>query len=147
MPDRSEALSNISAKLREFVPVIQALTEPSDNNLPVGIIRLLEAIDLVDVAAGADRPVSPGTYIRLRREELGLTAEQVALKLETDPDVCTQRRAAWLTNIEADAEAISDRTAFVLHDTIGVDLRVLAHWMAIAEAGKLLAASAMDRAA
>lgn len=136
---RSQALSDLSAKLRELVPAMQALSEPSDRNLPLAMRQLLDAIDRMDVAARDDAPVSPGTYIRLRREELGLTVEQVALQLETDPGVCAHRRAAWLTDIEADAEAISDRTALVLHDVLGVDLRVLAHWIAIAEASKLSA--------
>lgn len=139
MTDRREALSNVSAKLRELVPVVQALARPSDHSLPLGMRFLLDAIDNVDVAAGADRPISPGTYIRLTRESLGLTVEQVALKLETDPDVCARRRAAWLTDIEADVESISDRTALVLHDVIDIDLRVLAHWIAIAEARTLAA--------
>ena len=139
MTDRREALFNVSAKLRELVPVLQALAKPSDHNLPLGMRFLLDAIDHVDVAAGADRPISPGTYIRLTRENLGLTVEQVALQLETDPDVCARRRAAWLTDIEADAESISDRTALVLHDVIDIDLRVLAHWIAIAEARTLAA--------
>ncbi len=150
MTDRREALINVSAKLRELVPVLQALAKPSDHNLPLGMRFLLDAIDHVDVAAGADRPFSPGTYIRLKREELGLTVEQVALQLETDPGVCAHRRAAWLTDIEADAEAISDCTALVLHEVLGVDLRVLAHWIAIAEVGKLAAdrsAGAEDLAA
>lgn len=133
---RSQALSNLSSKLRELVPAMQALSEPSDRNLPLAMRQLLDAIDRVDVAAGDDAPVSPGTCIRLRREELGLTVEQVALQLETDPGVCAQRRGAWLIDIEADAVAISDRTALVLHDVLGVDLRVLAHWIAVAEAAK-----------
>jgi len=150
MTDRREALSNVSAKLRELVPVLQALAKPSDHNLPLGMRFLLDAIDHVDVAAGADRSMSPGTYIRLTRENLGLTVEQVALQLETDPDVCARRRAAWLTDIEADAESILDRTALVLHDVIDIDLRVLAHWIAIAEARTLAvvrSAGAKDLAA
>jgi hypothetical protein len=138
---RSQALSDLSAKLRELVPAMQALSEPSDRNLPLAMRQLLDAIDRVDVAAGDDAPVSPGTYIRLRREELGLTVDEVARKLDTDPDVSARRRAEWLVDIEADAVAISDRTAFVLHDAIGVDLRALAHWIAVAEAAKSNAGS------
>ncbi|MEG3169217.1 helix-turn-helix transcriptional regulator [Sphingomonas sp. LB3N6] len=77
--------------------------------------------------------ITPGTYIRLRREAAGLTIENVAMMIESDPPVCVQRRIQGLTMIEADIDEISPSTAMVLHDVIGVDLRILAYWMAIAE--------------
>ncbi len=54
MPDRREALTNISSSLQQTVDALQALTQPDDRDLPICIIRLLDAIDLVDVAATAD---------------------------------------------------------------------------------------------
>jgi len=82
--------------------------------------------------------ITPGTYIRLRREHAGLTIENVAMMIESFPQVTVQRRIEGLTMIEADVEAISPSTAIVLHEVIGVDLRILAYWMAIAEGAKPL---------
>ena len=76
--------------------------------------------------------ITPGTYIRLRREEVGLTIENVAMMIESDPPVSVSRRIEGLTMIEADVEEISPSTAIVLHEVIGIDLRILAYWMAIA---------------
>ncbi len=77
--------------------------------------------------------ITPGTYIRLRREEAGLTIENVAMMIESDPPVSVSRRIEGLTMIEADVEEIAASTAMVLHDVIGIDLRILAYWMAVAE--------------
>ena len=77
--------------------------------------------------------ITPGTYIRLRRKKIGLTIENVAMMIESDPPVSVSRRTEGLTMIEADIEEISPSTAMVLHDVIGIDLRILAYWMAIAE--------------
>ncbi len=77
------------------------------------------------------RSISPGTYIRLRREEVGLTIENVAMMIESDPPVSLSRRIEGLTMIEADVEEISLSTAMVLHEVIGIDLRILAYWMAV----------------
>lgn len=76
--------------------------------------------------------ISPGTYIRLCREEVGLTIENVAMMIESDPPVGLSRRIEGLTMIEADIEEISLSTAMVLHEVIGIDLRILAYWMAVA---------------
>jgi hypothetical protein len=97
-----------------------------------------EALALAPSAVALTAPItapsiSPGTYIRLRREEAGLTIENVALMIESFPQVTVQRRIEGLTMIEADVEPISPSTAMVLHEVIGVDLRMLAYWMAIAE--------------
>lgn len=80
--------------------------------------------------------ISPGTYIRIRRQALGLSVDDLALMLETVPGVSARRRVEWLEMIEADAEEISPCTAMVLHDAIAIDLQILAYWMAIAEGAK-----------
>ena len=80
--------------------------------------------------------ISPGTYVRLRREALGLSLEDLALMLETVPGVSAHRRVQWLTMIESGAEEISVCVALALHDAIALDLRMLAYWMAIAEGAK-----------
>lgn len=77
--------------------------------------------------------ITPGTYVRLCREQAGLTIENVAMMIESFPEVSVQRRIEGLTMIEADVEPISPSTAMVLHEVIAVDLRMLAYWMAIAE--------------
>jgi hypothetical protein len=77
MTDRREALSNVSAKLRELIPVLQALAKSSDHSLPLGMRFLLDAIDHVDVAAGADRPISPGPWIAIA-EGRALAADRSA---------------------------------------------------------------------
>jgi len=51
MPDRREALTNISSSLQQTVLALQALTQPGDEHLPIGMRHLLDAIDRVDVAA------------------------------------------------------------------------------------------------
>ena len=77
--------------------------------------------------------ISPGMYVRLRREALHLSLEDLALMLETEPAVCHRRRVEWLTMLEADAEEITLPIALCLHDAIAIDLRMLAYWMAVAE--------------
>ncbi len=85
------------------------------------------------IAPIAAPKISPGTYVRLRREALHLSLEDLALMLETEPAVCHRRRVEWLTMLEADAEEITLRIALCLHDAIALDLRMLAYWMAVAE--------------
>jgi len=80
--------------------------------------------------------ISPGNYVRLRREALGLSVNDLALMLETVPGVSAHRRAEWLTMIESDVEEISVCFALALHDTIAIDLQILSCWMAIAEGAK-----------
>lgn len=53
MPDRRQALTNISSPLQQAVQGLQALTQPGDSDLPIGMRHLLDAIDRVDVAAVA----------------------------------------------------------------------------------------------
>ncbi len=96
--------------------------------------------------------ISPGTYVRLRREALGLSRDDLAVMLDTVPGVSARRRAEWLETIETDVEAISVCVALALHDTIAIDLRILAYWMAIAEGAKpslldVLFAPSLDLAA
>lgn len=77
--------------------------------------------------------ITPGTFVRLRRQALGLGLQDVALMLDTAPAVSTQRRVEWLAAIEADLMPISLRTAIALHDAIRLDLRLLSYWMEVAE--------------
>ncbi len=60
MPDRREALRNISSSLTQTVDALQALTQPDDSDLPIGMRHLLDAIDRVDLAANAVADRRPG---------------------------------------------------------------------------------------
>ncbi len=80
--------------------------------------------------------ISPGAFVRIRREAVGLSLEDLALMLETVPGVSARRRVEWLAMIESGAAEISLCVALVLHDTIALDLRMLAYWMAIAEGAR-----------
>ena len=51
MPDRREALTNISKALGEQACALQALNLPRDHNIPQGLRLWLDAIDHVHVAA------------------------------------------------------------------------------------------------
>jgi hypothetical protein len=53
MPDRREALAQISSNLQQAVQALQALTQPGDSDLPISMRHLLDAIDRVDLAASA----------------------------------------------------------------------------------------------
>lgn len=88
------------------------------------------------IAATAVPTISPGRYVQLRRQALGLTLEDVALLLASTPSVPAVRRVEWLASIEADVTPLSLPTVIALHDTIRIDLRVLAYWMAVAEGAR-----------
>jgi len=60
MPDRREALRNISSSLTQTVDALQALTEPNDSDLPIGMRHLLDAIDRFELAADAVADRRPG---------------------------------------------------------------------------------------
>lgn len=46
--------------------------------------------------------MTPGTYLRLRREAAGLSLDDVALSMETIPSLPGRERAEWLGQIESD---------------------------------------------
>lgn len=76
--------------------------------------------------------MSPGTYIRLRRETARWTLADVALLFDTEPHVPTHARIDWLAGIEADRAPISERTALALAELLPVDLVTLSRLIAIA---------------
>ena len=77
--------------------------------------------------------ITPGTFVRLRRQALGLSIENLATMLDSVPGVSTQRRVEWLAAIENDVLPITVPTAWALHRAISLDLGVLSYWMEIAE--------------
>lgn len=58
------------------------------------------------LAAPSTGAVTPGTYLRTRREAAGLTLDQVARVTRTDPAVEHRERVAWLRDIEEDRRAL-----------------------------------------
>lgn len=71
--------------------------------------------------------MTPGAYIRDCREAMGLSCEDVALQLDSDPPVSCRSRAELLAAIEADLVPVSLSTALALTTVrIGVDLHHLA---------------------
>lgn len=51
--------------------------------------------------------VTPGTYLRTRRADAGVTLRALALLTSADPAVHVDRREEWLREIEADQRVLS----------------------------------------
>lgn len=70
-----------------------------------------------DEEAAAPRPaVTPGRYLRLRREADGLSIEDLALMIDTTVKVCARERGELLKLIEADVAAIGGDVVGALRD-------------------------------
>ena len=69
--------------------------------------------------------ISPGTYLRKRREAAGLTLEAVAAKLATEPRLGELDRLAWLRLIEADSVPIGATAIAALHIIFRFDGQIL----------------------
>lgn len=69
--------------------------------------------------------LTPGTYLRLRRQAAGLSIEDVAALVQTEPRWSEIDRVAWLLRIEADVAAISPDVAFSLKSTFRFSVTVL----------------------
>ena len=71
---------------------------------------------------------TPGHYIRSRRKAAGMSIDDVALCVETDPPVAASRRAEWLDDIERDIMGVRPTTAVALYaiPRLAIDLNVLA---------------------
>ncbi|MEZ0495427.1 helix-turn-helix domain-containing protein [Sphingomonas sp. IW22] len=70
--------------------------------------------------------LTPGQYLRKRREAAGLSLDDVALCFETVPPIAAAARAEWLGLVEADAVPLPAGIADALHDAFPFDPRVLA---------------------
>ena len=73
-------------------------------------------------------PLTPGLYILQRRQASGLTHDDVALRIETDPPVAAARRAEWLRAIEVELLPVRTTTAVALAaiPELAIDLATLA---------------------
>lgn len=69
--------------------------------------------------------MTPGTYIRKRREDAGLTIEELVLRLETIPAVSAMTRAEWLTMMEADVAPPSVSAINAILNFVSLDENVL----------------------
>ncbi len=69
--------------------------------------------------------MTPGDYLRLRREAAGLSIEDVAARIETAPHVPHRDRAAWLKAIENGIAPLSNGSAILLRFMFRFDPVVL----------------------
>lgn len=58
--------------------------------------------------------LSPGSYLRRRREAAGISIEMLSLMIDTFPHTCARYRADLIASIEADDIPITPGTAVVL---------------------------------
>lgn len=70
-------------------------------------------------------PLTPGTYLRLRRQSADLSIEDVAALVQTEPRWSEIDRVAWLLRIEADVAAISPDVAKSLKSTFRFSWKIL----------------------
>lgn len=78
--------------------------------------------------------MTPGTYIRRRREAAGVAIDDIALRLETVPAVSAMTRAEWLSAIEADVAPVPVSLVNALVHIVRLDETVL-DALALAHAG------------
>lgn len=82
--------------------------------------------------------ITPGQYLRLRRQAAGLTALGLALCIDTVPALCAHDRAALIEDIEADLVPTRLSTALVLEKipALAIDLDTLARVVDAYEAAR-----------
>lgn len=83
--------------------------------------------------ADATPPMTPGSYLRKRRTAAGLSIEQVAASIATDPRLHEIDRCAWLRLIEDDVTMVTVDIAAALLRVFRFDpdaLRQLIHFHA-----------------
>lgn len=69
--------------------------------------------------------MTPGTYLRLRREAAGLTLDEVGFVTETVPSVCARVRSEWIGAIEQGVVPVSIDVALALQIAFPFDFDVL----------------------
>lgn len=75
---------------------------------------------------------TPGAYLRARRWVAGLSIDEVAARIRTDPRLGELDRIQWLKSIEADVVPPSFSTIVALNMVFSFDLNALALLDAIA---------------
>lgn len=69
--------------------------------------------------------MTPGTYLKLRRQAAGLSVDDVAGLVHTAPHLGAFDRSAWIGRIESDVAAISPDVVRALASAFRFDRRVL----------------------
>lgn len=69
--------------------------------------------------------MTPGTFLRLRREAAGLTLDEVSLVTQTVPSVCARIRGEWIAAIEQGIVPVSIDVALALQIAFPFDWDVL----------------------
>jgi transcriptional regulator with XRE-family HTH domain len=69
--------------------------------------------------------MTPGTYLKLRRQAAGLSIDDLADMVHTAPRLGAVDRRAWLQRIEADVAALSPDVVATLADAFRFSRRVL----------------------
>ncbi|MBB4619126.1 hypothetical protein [Sphingomonas abaci] len=82
--------------------------------------------------------ITPGQYLKFRRQAAGLTALGLALCIDTVPALCAHDRAALIEEIEADLVPTRLSTALVLAKipALAIDLDTLARVVDAYEAAR-----------
>jgi len=68
--------------------------------------------------------MTPGTYLAKRRAAAGLSIEDVAERISTEPPIPHHDRAAWLRRIEQDVDGLKIREAAALSSVFPFDLDI-----------------------
>ncbi len=69
--------------------------------------------------------MTPGTYLRLRREAAGLTRDEVGLVTDTVPKLCARVRSEWIAAIEDGIAPVSIDVALAFQIAYPFDWDVL----------------------
>lgn len=82
--------------------------------------------------------ITPGQYLKYRRQAAGLTPLGLALCIDTEPALCAHDRAALIEEIEADLVPTRLSTALVLEKipALAIDLDTLARVVDAYEAAR-----------
>lgn len=82
--------------------------------------------------------LTPGAYLKHRRQAAGLSVADVAARITTEPRSPEHQRGEWLELIEADAAPATFSTIVGLRLIYRFDLTVLAQLEAIAQGADIL---------
>lgn len=69
--------------------------------------------------------ISPGTYLRKRREAAGLSVTAIAIQIATEPRLAEHGRVDWIGGIEQDTMPARFETLVVLRNLFPFDFGVL----------------------
>jgi len=84
--------------------------------------------------------MTPGTFLREARERRGLSRDDVALTLATDPHINAHDRAEWLALVEADRAPVTIDVGIVLSELLLIDFDHLVALVAMMTVTRLQAA-------